>query len=109
MFSPADGECLLVRVITPKDPLLEFTLPMKNVYALDKLREALSSHSVKFNAAVTQRLSDYLIKWSEYLMNMSAAERMRMQMGWTEDKRGFVLGQQELRDTGEVIKTAASP
>lgn len=109
MYNPMDGECLLMRVQLPKDPVREFTLPMKAVYSLDKFKEIMSSYGIRFIPAHAPYLTGYIIRWSEYLMNISAAEQMRMQMGWTEDSTGFVVGHSEVRNDGTIIKTAPSP
>lgn len=67
MYSAADGESLLMRHIMKHDPTKEFVLPMKWVYATDKLKEILSSNSVTFFPNHVNHLMNYLIKWDQYL------------------------------------------
>lgn len=109
MFSTADGECLMMRLLLPHDPDREFILPMKHVIAQDKFKETMMSNGVMFEPEVAPLLMKYIIKWGKYLVNADSAEQMRMQMGWTEDLRGFVIGNSEVTHTGEVVKTASSP
>lgn len=109
MYSAADGESLLMRHIMKHDPTKEFVLPMKWVYATDKLKEILSSNSVTFLPNHVNHLMNYLIKWDQYLQNKNRAEIMHMQMGWAEDNNSFVIGLRELSRGGGDRKAAASP
>lgn len=109
MYSQADGECLLVRHVMKHDPTKEFVLPMKWVYAADKLKEVLSSNSVTFLPAHTNHLTNYFIKWDQYLQSKSRAEIMHMQMGWTENHDSFVIGMREITRDGQDRPAAASP
>ena len=109
MFSPTDGECLLMRHIMPKDPLKEFIFPVKYAYALDKMKELLSSNSVNFMPSMAKFVSEYIIKWDEYMQLQKAAEVMRQQMGWTENNEGFVAGMTEILINGDTQPAATSP
>lgn len=109
MYSKIDGESLLMRLVLPNDGNRDFDLPMKHVYATDKLKEILGSAGVGFNPEHIQKLMLYIVKWSQYMILQSEAEQMRMQMGWTENHDGFVLGHAEIRNDGRVVRTASSP
>lgn len=109
MYSGLDGECLMMRLLLPNDGKREFMLPMKHVYVTDKLKEILAGVGVSFDPHNIKHLMSYIVKWSQYMILASSAENMRMQMGWTEDNQGFVIGHSEIRSTGETVKTAASP
>ena len=45
MFSKHDGECLLMRLELPRDPVREILVPMKHVYAQDQFKALMSSRS----------------------------------------------------------------
>lgn len=109
MYSAADGESLLMRHVMKHDPTKEFVLPMKWVYATDKLKEVLSSNSVTFLPNHVNHLMNYLIRWNQYLQSKDRAEIMHMQMGWAEDNNSFVIGLRELGRNGTDRKAAASP
>ena len=109
MYSETDASCLEMRVILPHDGVRSFLVPMKTVAASDKLREAMLSQDVVFDPEVSSLITKYVLKWTDHMVNIEAAEQMRMQMGWTEDRKGFVIGHSEVRETGEVLKTATSP
>lgn len=110
IFSPMDGECLLMKTDLPNDASREFLIPMKHAYAVDKLREIMSSNGVLFNPNNGDKLlMSYMVKWGEYLLHKKSAEIMRMQMGWTENKDAFVVGNQEIKKTGEIVHSPTSP
>lgn len=116
MFSKHDGECLLMRLELPRDPIREILVPMKHVYAQDQFKALMSSNGVFASAEKLPHLMNYVIKWGQYMQLTDKAEMMRMQMGWTEEisdaeweKRSFVIGKKEVLHTGEVIDAPASP
>lgn len=96
VYSPQDGESLVMKVYLPLDKSREFMLPLKDVAALDKLKTALASNGVVFEPNSAPRLSSYLMRWTAYLIETQKADIMRMQQGWTEDMSGFVIGTKEI-------------
>lgn len=108
IYSPHDGECLVMKLFLPLDKSREFLLPLKDVAALDKLKSALASNGVVFEPGHASRLASYLMRWSAYLIETQKADIMRMQQGWTEDMSGFVIGTKEITAT-EVRYCPPSP
>ena len=111
MYSPLDGECLLMKLILPQDAPREFLLPMKHVYASERFKEIMSSNGVLYVPRVEYvgYLQEYIVKWGQYIESKQKADIMRMQMGWTEDKKSFVIGYKEILENGTEIESAASP
>jgi hypothetical protein len=111
IYSPADGDCLLMKAILPNDPEREFLLPMSRVYAVEDLKKIIASQGVLFNTDPIggQLLMRYLVKWGHYLTNKNAAEIMRMQMGWTPNQESFVVGESELLRDGKEVTSPTSP
>ena len=111
IYSPADGDCLLMKAILPNDPEREFLLPMSRVYAVEDLKKIIASQGVLFNtdAKGGQYLMNYIVKWGHYLTNKNAAEVMRMQMGWTPNQESFVVGESELLRDGKEVTSPTSP
>ena len=118
MFSATDGECLVMRLILPNDAVREFTLPMKDVYSTEKFKVIMSGNGVFYNPTAVNQLTQYIIKWGQYMVNNQQAEIMRMQMGWTEEitngnaiwaKKNFVIGNTEICNDGTERPSAASP
>jgi len=109
MFSPLDGECLTFVNELPNDPNREFLLPLKYLYT-EKLKEVLSINSVLPSSPATHNeLRNYIAKWSQYMINLQSADNMRMQMGWTEERDAFVIGNREIRADGTVVNSPSSP
>jgi uncharacterized protein (DUF927 family) len=109
MYSKSEGECLMLRHMTPNDKIRDFLLPVADAYSPDKLKDILVDHGVFYSPDNTKHMMRYIVKWAEYMLNKQAADTMRSQMGWTDDNDGFVIGSTELQRSGKVAKTAASP
>lgn len=110
IFSKFEGEALLMKYHPPHDDVREFLLPMKNVYALDKFRDTLASKGILYSPSTQQGkyLMEYIYTWGQYLMARTHADEMRDQMGYTENKKAFVIGKNEVKDTGEVVEATTS-
>ena len=109
MKSTNDGECMIMRYMSPKDPLEEFIFPISYAYNTDKLKNLLPAKGVIFSPNHLKLIVDYLIKWNGYLQKQKAADIMRQQMGWTESLDAFVTGAEEIRKGGEVRSAVTSP
>lgn len=117
IYSKVDGECLVLRIVLPKDPKREVLLPMKTVYAAENFKAFLSSNGVFIEPNHTAHLMDYVIKWGQFLQSKNRAENMRMQMGWTADPfeieewkhRHFVVGEMEITNDGQEVRSPSSP
>jgi len=108
MYSPTDGQCLLMRYISPTDPVNEFLFPVNFAYSHDKIKDILPKNNVTFAPPLVKFISEYLIKWTDYLKKQKAAEIMRMQMGWGDGFEYFVTGTQEITKN-EVKPSSISP
>jgi Domain of unknown function (DUF927) len=116
LFSQLDGECMTMHLVLPNDGLKEFLLPMKSVFIEMELKKVLAFHQVIYTPKYILNIQEYLVKWSQYMINIGKAHEMRMQLGWTEerasekwDKRGFVVGETEITFKGETIEAPISP
>jgi len=110
IYSPHEGECLVMRIDFPKDESREFVLPLKDVGLYDKLKTTLLSNGLKFEPANAPKMASYIMKWSTYLTNVRKAEVMRMQQGWTSEKHdSFVIGTTEYMADGTTRQCPPSP
>ena len=117
LYSPLDGECLKMRLVLPNDPLREFLVPMKHVYAQDHFKSLMSSHGVFYDIDNMGHVMNYIVKWGQFMVSNDSADMMRMQMGWTAERnaeeawanRSFVIGTQEVNIKGEVVPAPSSP
>jgi hypothetical protein len=107
--TPVDGECLLMRYAPPKDPVLELLVPVSVAYSHDKLKAFLPHNGITFRPSMVKYVSEYIIAWDDYLKKVKAAEIMRMQMGWTEDKTAFITGDTEISMDGTTKPASISP
>lgn len=110
MYSRVDGECLLVRYKLPHDPHRDTVVPTGYFKALDKFSERLGSLGVVLpDQKLWAKVADYMSKWALYMQNVSEAEQIRPQLGFTEDYKSFVVGAVEIREDGSEVSTAESP
>jgi hypothetical protein len=117
LYSPLDGECLKMRLVLPNDPLREFLVPMKHVYAQDHFKSLMSSHGVFYDIDNMGHVMNYIVKWGQFMVSNDKADMMRMQMGWTAERanetewqhKSFVIGNQEVTYKGEVQPAPSSP
>lgn len=96
IYSAHDGECLVMHLHLPRDQSREFLLPLKDVVSSEKLKSTLASNGVVFEPTQANRMASYLMKWTAYLVETQRADIMRVQQGWTEDNKSFVVGTQEI-------------
>lgn len=99
LFSPHDGECLLMRLVLPHDATREFLMPLREVTSPERMKAVLAANSVAFEPAYAPKIASYLMKWASYLIQTRRANIMRIQQGWTEDHESFVLGATEYTAT----------
>jgi len=76
----------------------------------EEMIKLFNEHELTFSPPSKAALfMEYIVKWSQHMLSVDAAEQMRMQMGWTDDGEAFVIGGTEIRRTGIVLRAAASP
>lgn len=109
MSSRHDGDCLVMVHATPKDGDREFILPLKSVSAHDQLKQIMSTHGVLYDPSYSPHMHRYIKQWNLYMMQANRAEQMRMQMGFTDDKNSFVIGNLEVNFRGDEMVAPASP
>ena len=109
LYSPHDGECLVMNVELPLEGIKEYFLPLKDVGSQEKLKIILLNNSVTFEPTSISKVQSYLVKWSTYLTSTKRADVMRIQQGWTENLESFVIGNDEYMADGSVRHAPTSP
>ena len=111
IYSATEGECLNMKYHPPNDEPREFMMPMKHLYTPEKFKEIVLHNGVFFdpNNQQGRYLMTYIYKWGDYLLSKSKAEIMRTQMGWTPDKKAFVIGDKEIDLKGNIANSPTSP
>lgn len=102
LTDPERGESVMAMVHMPKDGIRSFVIPLSDVAAQDRLRDALSMHGVIVASAKEWgEIMKYVTMWTNVLQSESEAEVSRAQFGWAEDGC-FVIGDRELRDGNRI-------
>ena len=115
LYSPIDGECLLMRLELPHDPVREFLLPVAQ--SLEDTRKVIVAQGSPCEPKQSALLYNYITKWNQYMINVYKADQIRTQMGWTKkidpedpkQKIEFVIGYKEINEDGIEVESAASP
>ena len=103
------GNCLIMAYETPHNGRVEYTFYSKYFYSPDRFAEFVMSHGVVPERNNLKFLMDYHAKWFLYMLSAKTIELMHMQMGFTDDAFGFVLGDTEYRANGVDKNAVASP
>jgi len=84
---------------------------MRCLYSVNDFRDIITSQGILYNPNSQQGkyLMTYLYAWGDYLITKSKAEIMRQQMGYTEDKKAFIVGDKELTHDGQVLNSPTNP
>ena len=102
IHDPEEGEVLLLRLHLPKDGVRDFLMPLSSALAKDKFLSAVSFHGVTALGKKQDLLMQYINKSVESLQAQGKAEVARKQFGWLEDDSAFILGDKEIKSTGDI-------
>jgi len=105
---PKDGikvHCVLVR---PKEGVIEFTAPLTTIAKKEKCQDLLAFYGVTVIGRKVEMLQQYLMAWVTKLEKESKAEKARLQFGWHDDNRCFVIGSREIRGAGQIVYSPPS-
>lgn len=101
IFDPDNGECAVLRLHLPHDPVREFALPLKIIQSPDKLRDALSESGVAVtNPNAMKQIMTYTSAFVKSLQVKMRAEEARNQFGWADGDKKFVWGTREISADG---------
>lgn len=101
MKDPQLGEVIWMRLHTPKDGVKEFALPAVELLTTDRLREKLAWYGVVAMKKQMENIMAYIVRFVKEMQYKEGAEIMRMQFGWTEKDRSFVVGDTEIAADGD--------
>ena len=111
IYSPYEGDCMMMKTDVPNDKAREFIVPFSMIYDGNELRKQIASAGVLFSPQTNQwkLIMNYLYTWGQYLLATNSAENMRTQMGWTPDYDAFVIGNLEINKQGKEVSSPTSP
>ena len=100
MRDPVLGDVVVMRLHMPHDGVSEFVVP--NIKLTDKaeLRKILAMQGVIASEKRLILITDYLYRAVRELQRMLKAELMRLQFGWADNDRKFILGSKEITPDG---------
>lgn len=102
MHDPHRGEVAWIRLHLPRDGIREFALSVTDLMSKEKIKERLGWYGVVGNVKQMDAISQFMIKFVNELQFKTEVEVMRMQFGWTDKDRKFIIGDQEI--TAEAIR-----
>ena len=100
MHDPQRGEVAWIRLHLPRDGVKEFALPVTELMSKEKLKERLGWYGVVAGMKQMESISQFMIKFVNELQFKTELEVMRMQYGWTDKDRKFIIGDQEITAEG---------
>ena len=105
---PNDGESILFKLIRPQDGTREFTVPLKKLMSLDSFREAFGAQGVAATQIQLKEIMNYTIRYTKELQKLEKAHKARLQFGWTDDKKAFIVGNRAYTARGVEHNPASS-
>jgi hypothetical protein len=100
MHDPQRGEVAWIRLHLPRDGVREFALPVTDLMSKEKVKERLGWYGVVGGQKQMEAISQFMIKFVTELQFKTELEVMRMQYGWTDKDRKFIIGDQEITAEG---------
>lgn len=96
LYDPALGETVLMRLSLPRDKVKEFSLTLVDALSKDELRRVVSFHGVIALHAQMVLILEYLVQCAKELQVTQEVEMMRLQFGWVDGDKKFILGDREI-------------
>ena len=105
---PELGEVMLIKLILPQDGLDEFTVPLTDIMAADKMKNSLGAHGVAASVAAWRGITEYVVSYVKLLQKNSKADIARAQFGWHDNYNAFVVGDRQINKTGVTYSPPSS-
>lgn len=103
VIDPERGETLVLLHKRPKDGTSELQIPLADVQASDRLKDHLGKAGVAAYGQQMTNIAKYIVDVTSDLQKNKQAEAAYTQMGWTEDRQGFVWGRKLFKRDGGVL------
>ena len=92
LFDLQEGECVVMRLHLPNDDMREFNVPMTIVSSRADFGKRISHYGVGALGREVDALMLYVQAWIRELQQKFTADNAKRQFGWTDDNKGFILG-----------------
>ena len=100
MSDPNCGDVVLLKLHLPMDGVREFVVPATSITEKRELRRELSMNGVMVAEKPFAFIVDYIIKAVKELQTLRRAEKMRIQFGWADNDKKFIIGTKEIAADG---------
>ena len=97
---PKRGDTLYLTLELPHVPAKEILMPVTSLHSMDKMKEILGFNGVIAGKKQMEEIAHYLVTVGTHIQATKAAEQAHSQMGWVEDRSGFVLGRFQFKSDG---------
>lgn len=108
VMDPKDGEAVMFRLHLPLDGCREFMVPLRTVTSTDKFRQLLGEQGVAAGAKQAGAIMSYSISFIKELQRKAKAEEARLQFGWADADKAFIVGNRSYNKSGGYIHSPAS-
>jgi hypothetical protein len=104
VHDPEQGEMLWARLHLPQDGVRDFMMPLNVVMSKEKFVNAIATEGMAVIGTKKQEaLMQYVGRWVEELQGTKKSEIARKQFGWLDDDSAFIVGDREIKATGEIV------
>lgn len=95
-------------LIQPQDGVQEFDVPLSHISKKEKCQEVFAKKFITALDHRTAMLQRYLMAWVDMLSKQDKATMARSQFGWFDNNTCVVIGNREIRNTGDIIYSPSS-
>ena len=89
-------------LIQPRDGVQEFDVPLSYIAKKEKCQEVFSKKFMTTLDHKTAMLQKYVMAWVNQLAKEGKATQARSQFGWFENNSCIIIGNREIRSSGEI-------
>jgi len=94
---PHSGATGLFRVHFPQDGVKEFCIPLADVLAKERFRDAIATVGMCPQGQQLDKLMAYSNYWVNTYQKSNQSKLGRVQFGWADNNQSFIVGDREIR------------
>ena len=111
LLDPFEGPSFEFKHHTDREGIKTFVVPMTELTAKEQFRKSMGINDIFVLSKQADALMSYVGAWINRLQSKEHGQdfvHVRTQFGWTDDLKGFVLGDREIKAHGIEINPASS-
>lgn len=102
------GAMVRLVLVLPQDGVQEFNVPLEYIAKKEKCQEVFAKHHMTVLGHSTALLQSYIMAWVKMLGAQGKYIQARAQFGWHENNNCCLIGNREIRNTGEIVFSPSS-